>query len=325
MPYGDGSYGGRAYAGPAAAAVTGPPSGEIAGTLSGPTATLTGTVKPPGITGTLPAAIKGPTAALTGGPWRPGAVAPTADFFVNSVIGQTAYFSGSGSQTSDGANPPRFKWDFGDGTVVSGTNGPPDFLTSPSHTYAAGGTYQVTLIVSDPSNIPAIDSAPVTHSVTVTSPFTGTVSGTVAGPTATLAGTYAPPPGRLTGTVTGPTATLTGAYAPPPAVGTLTGALPSTTGTLAGTSVAPAAAITGTLTGALPPLAGALAADVDTGASPLTRSDLSDYGAGRTRNGEGEDRTLYPVAAVPPHLRVEPMRIVAHQLPTPTLTNGRPT
>lgn len=129
--------------------------------------------------------------------------------------------------------------------------------------------------------------------------------------------------GALGGTVTGPTATLTGTAGAAPVTGTLAGALPSLTATLTGTMIG--AAITGTLTGAAPALTGALAGDADTGSSPLTRSDTSDLAGGRTRAGAGEDRTLYPVAAVPPHLSVEPMRIVAHQLPTPTLRNGRPT
>lgn len=45
---------------------------------------------------------------------------------------------------------------------------------------------------------------------------------------------------------------------------------------------------------------------------------------GRARTGAGEDLTTYPVKPRPTHLVVDPQRIIAQQLPTPTLKNGRP-
>ena len=49
-------------------------------------------------------------------------------------------FDGSGSGDPDN-DPITFSWDFGDGSSGSGVN--------PSHTYTAGGTYLVTLVVND--------------------------------------------------------------------------------------------------------------------------------------------------------------------------------
>lgn len=53
-------------------------------------------------------------------------------------------------------------------------------------------------------------------------------------------------------------------------------------------------------------------------------TDTADLAGGRSRTGAATDYTLHPVPPVPNHLRVEPMRVVAMQLPTPTLKNGRP-
>ncbi|MBW2257119.1 MAG: PKD domain-containing protein, partial [Deltaproteobacteria bacterium] len=49
-------------------------------------------------------------------------------------------FDGSGSSDNDGTLVD-YSWDFGDGNIGTGV--------SPSHTYAAGGTYTVTLTVTD--------------------------------------------------------------------------------------------------------------------------------------------------------------------------------
>ena len=49
-----------------------------------------------------------------------------------------------------------YEWDFGDSSTGTGIN--------PTHTYAAGGTYTVTLVVNDGT----VDSAPNTTTATVT-------------------------------------------------------------------------------------------------------------------------------------------------------------
>ena len=66
-------------------------------------------------------------------------VAPTAAF-TSSVTGSTVGFDGRGSTDSDGTIAG-YAWDFGDGSTGTGAQ--------PSHAYAAPGTYQVKLTVTD--------------------------------------------------------------------------------------------------------------------------------------------------------------------------------
>jgi subtilisin family serine protease len=67
-------------------------------------------------------------------------VSPTAEFTSNSPItlGETAVFT----NTSTGDEPLTFLWDFGDGITST--------LESPTHEFAAAGTYTVTLTASSP-------------------------------------------------------------------------------------------------------------------------------------------------------------------------------
>jgi serine protease len=82
--------------------------------------------------------------------------APTASF-TSSCTDLGCSFDGSGSSDSDGSIAS-YAWDFGDGNTASGSTA--------SHTYAAGGTYTVTLTVTDDDG--ATDSA--SQSVTVEEP-----------------------------------------------------------------------------------------------------------------------------------------------------------
>lgn len=66
--------------------------------------------------------------------------APTAYYVVSSVSGLTVGFDGSGSTDPDGSLTS-YDWDFGDGTTGAGA--------TVSHVYSAGGSYSVTLTVSD--------------------------------------------------------------------------------------------------------------------------------------------------------------------------------
>ncbi|MFE8034611.1 S8 family serine peptidase, partial [Thiohalocapsa marina] len=75
--------------------------------------------------GTIPANI--PPVADPGGPY-------------SGISGQTMTFDGTGSTDTDGTIVA-YAWDFGDGQTGSGS--------TPSHTYASAGDYEVTLIVTD--------------------------------------------------------------------------------------------------------------------------------------------------------------------------------
>lgn len=96
----------------------------------------------------------GALASLNGSPFEAGIVnpdvqalaiapnqGPTASFAASGGAGTVA-FDGSASSDPDGT-VSRYDWDFGDGTAVR------DGGAAPSHTYAASGTYPVTLTVTD--------------------------------------------------------------------------------------------------------------------------------------------------------------------------------
>ncbi|MBB3083226.1 PKD domain-containing protein [Geodermatophilus sabuli] len=103
-------------------------------------------------------------------------VAPTASFTTSVTSGQ-APLPVQFTDTSSGT-PTSWAWDFGDGTTATTQN--------PAHTYAAPGTYTVTLAVTNAAG----SSTPATATVTVTAAATG--SGVVtAGASTTAAGTTA--------------------------------------------------------------------------------------------------------------------------------------
>jgi hypothetical protein len=87
---------------------------------------------------------------------------PEADLVVESVSDLTARFSAAGSQDSDGTIVSDYEWDLdGDGIYDAATT-----AASIEHTYAAAGTYWVTVRVSDDDG--ATDTA--TTSVSVEAP-----------------------------------------------------------------------------------------------------------------------------------------------------------
>ncbi len=80
--------------------------------------------------------------------------APVASF-TSTPTNLSVAFDGSGSSDPDG-DTLTYAWTFGDGSTGTGV--------SPSHTYAAAGTYSVQLTVSDPSGLTNVKTASVTVS-----------------------------------------------------------------------------------------------------------------------------------------------------------------
>ena len=105
----------------------------------------------------------------------PSNTPPVANFS-HGTSGLTANFTDS-STDSDGTIASR-SWNFGDGTTSTATN--------PSHTYAAAGTYNVTLTVTD--NGGAVSA--VTKPVTVTTPGNAAPAANFSYTTAKLVATF---------------------------------------------------------------------------------------------------------------------------------------
>ena len=93
--------------------------------------------------------------STTGGPTPPANQAPVAAF-TSSVSGLSATVNGSTSTDADGTIAS-YAWDFGDGATATG-------VTPAAHAYAAAGTYQVKLTVTDDKGA----TGTVTKAVTVT-------------------------------------------------------------------------------------------------------------------------------------------------------------
>jgi PKD repeat protein len=93
---------------------------------------------------------------------------PTARLAVTQVLTPplTVMADGSASTDTDVTPIASYRFDFGDGTSPVTTTAP---TSTASHTYAAAGTYDITLIATDTADQP---SAPVSHSFTVLAPGT---------------------------------------------------------------------------------------------------------------------------------------------------------
>ncbi len=123
--------------------------------------------------------------AITGCALNFGAVAPTASFTWSPLsppaLDPVAFDGTSSHSNNSGGYIIDYQWNFGDGGTGSGA--------TPSHTYAAAGTYPVTLTVEDDAGM----TATTTQTVTVvqratTTTYTGATSGDYHD-SATLSGT----------------------------------------------------------------------------------------------------------------------------------------
>jgi PKD repeat protein len=75
------------------------------------------------------------------------ATAPVASFVISPtdpVIGTNVFFNAAAAKPAPGFNIVAYEWDFGDGTRESGAQ-------TASHTYAAAGSYNVVLTITDSS------------------------------------------------------------------------------------------------------------------------------------------------------------------------------
>ena len=160
--------------------------------------------------------------ALNGTAPPPTNQSPTASFTATTA-NLTATFIGAGSDT-DGT-VVGYSWNFGDGSTGTGKN--------PSHTYAAGGTYSVTLTVTD--NQGATGTAG--RQVAVNAPTTPTAPGVPTGVTATAGNGSA----TVSWTAPGDGGSALTAYVVTPYIGAtaqtpveVTGAPPAKTATVSG-------------------------------------------------------------------------------------------
>jgi PKD repeat protein len=89
-----------------------------------------------------------------------GGTPPTASFTPpvgGGTVGAPAQFDASASKPSPGSTIADYQWNWGDHTAVEDDNGPID-----SHSYAAAGTYPVSLTVKDKNGLSATQTANVT-------------------------------------------------------------------------------------------------------------------------------------------------------------------
>ncbi len=78
----------------------------------------------------------------------------------NGITGSPLAFNGSASSDPDAGQTLSYAWNFGDGGTATGP--------TPSHTYAASGTYVVTLTVTD-NGSPVLSNSATTNATIVTS------------------------------------------------------------------------------------------------------------------------------------------------------------
>ncbi|MBB6403448.1 fibronectin type III domain-containing protein [Arthrobacter sp. AZCC_0090] len=164
---------------------------------------------------------------------------PTAAF-TSSTSGLTATFDGSASTDPNGT-VASYSWDFGDGSPA-GTG------VKPSHTYAAAGTYQVKLTVTDSGGLTGTVTHPVTVAAAATAPAAPTGVTATAGNASAVVSWTAPANGGSPVTSYAVTPHAGGTALAPV---TVSGNPPATTATVTGLSNGTAYTFTVTATNAV--------------------------------------------------------------------------
>ncbi len=149
-----------------AAVTTTPPTATAQHTYAAAgTYTVTLTVTDTGNNSSAPA-----TQSITVNPPPPGESAPVASLSVTQLASPSLTVSADGSASTDTDATPiaSYRFDFGDGTAAVTTTAP---TATTQHTYAAAGTYTVSLTATDSGNL---TSAPATAGITVSPPSSST-------------------------------------------------------------------------------------------------------------------------------------------------------
>ncbi|WP_231497246.1 fibronectin type III domain-containing protein [Arthrobacter sp. MA-N2] len=216
------------------------------------------------------------------------ATQPPVAAFTSSTAALTATFDGSTS-SDPGGSVASYSWDFGDGSPA-GTG------VKPSHTYAAAGTYQVKLTVTDNTGLTGTVTHAVTLAAAATAPAAPTGASATAGNASAVVSWTAPASGGSA--ITSYTVTpSSGGTALAPV--TVSGSPPSTTATVTGLNNGTVYTFTVTATNAVGTSAVSAASAPVTPAAPVPGVTNGGFESGLTSWTTGGVRA--PVASTTAH------------------------